>query len=280
MNIKELYNFGRQTLSDPYFKNPGLEASLLLHAATGVDKLTYYKDQDRLVSADEIDKYNDLLRRRLSNEPIAYILGKKEFYSREFTVDTNVLIPRPETEILVEQTINIAKEFNHPYILDIGTGSGCIAITIMAEIAACTCVASDISQNTLLKAKKNSVLNNTNPYFIKGSLLGSIKGETFDIIVSNPPYVKEQEFSKLENGVKNYEPKRALIAKDNGLALISEIINESKRVLKNGGWCLLEIGYDQSDRVVEMFELNGYKETQVFKDLSGIDRVVKAKWKN
>ncbi|NIV42406.1 MAG: peptide chain release factor N(5)-glutamine methyltransferase [Candidatus Dadabacteria bacterium] len=280
MNIKELYNFGRKTLSDPYFKNPGLEASLLLHAATGVDKLAYYKDQDRFVSSSEIDKYKELLQRRLSNEPIAYILGKKEFYSREFIVDTDVIIPRPETEVLVEQAIKLAKEISHPYILDIGTGSGCIGVTIKAEVPNCVCIATDISAEALHKAKHNSKLNKANPLFIKGSLLECISNEKFDIVVSNPPYVKEEDFINLDKGVKNYEPIKALVADSDGFSVINRIIVGSKRVLKNNGWCILEVGYDQAEHVIEIFELNGYKQIEQFKDLSGIVRVVKAKWTN
>nr|NIP38066.1 peptide chain release factor N(5)-glutamine methyltransferase [Candidatus Dadabacteria bacterium]NIS07816.1 peptide chain release factor N(5)-glutamine methyltransferase [Candidatus Dadabacteria bacterium]NIV43036.1 HemK family protein methyltransferase [Candidatus Dadabacteria bacterium]NIY21434.1 HemK family protein methyltransferase [Candidatus Dadabacteria bacterium] len=169
MNIKELYDFGRQALSDPYFKNPGLEAFLLLHEATGIDKLAFYKDQDRLVSENEFYKYKELIDRRLSNEPVAYILGKKEFYSREFAVDNNVLIPRPETEILVEQALLILKDLDNPTILDVGTGSGCISVTIKAEMPKCICIATDISEDALTKAKQNSEINNSYPAYIRSN---------------------------------------------------------------------------------------------------------------
>ena len=278
MNIKELYEFGRQALSDPYFKNPALEASVLLHKATGIDKVAFYRDKDRIVTNEQVNEYKELLERRLSNEPIAYILGKKEFYSREFKVDKNVLIPRPETELLVEQAIKLLDGIRNPFILDIGTGSGCIAVSIIAEVAGCICIATDISQRALNKAQQNAALFGTRPHFVRGSLLEFIGDDKFDIVVSNPPYVKEQDFSNLDSGVKNYEPKTALVSQDDGLALISRIITESRRVLKSGGWCILEIGYGQAESVIEKFELNGYKETRVFKDLSGIDRVVRAKW--
>lgn len=279
MNIKELYDFGRDALLNQKFENPGLEASVLLLEATGIDKLNFYKNHDRLVIDSEIDKYKELIERRLTSEPVAYILGKKEFYSREFSVDGNVLIPRPETELLVDKAIIILKGFDYPSILDVGTGSGCIAVTLKDEIPDSVCVATDISYGALQKAKQNSKNNDCYPFFIKGNLLEFIKDSKFDLIVSNPPYVREKLFHKLDKGVRNYEPKSALVAGDNGLGIISKIISESMRVLKNEGWCLLEIGFDQSDKVIEMFELNGYKEIEVFRDLSGIDRVIKAKWK-
>lgn len=279
MNIKELYDFGRDALLNQKFENPGLEASVLLLEATGIDKLNFYKNHDRLVIDSEIDKYKELIERRLTSEPVAYILGKKEFYSREFSVDGNVLIPRPETELLVDKAIIILKGFDNPSILDVGTGSGCIAVTLKDEIPDSVCVATDISYGALQKAKQNSKNNDCYPFFIKGNLLEFIKDNKFDLIVSNPPYVREKLFHKLDKGVRNYEPKSALVAGDNGLGIISKIISESMRVLKNEGWCLLEIGFDQSYKVIEMFELNGYKEIEVFRDLSGIDRVIKAKWK-
>lgn len=279
MNIKELYDFGRDALLNQKFENPGLEASVLLLEATGIDKLNFYKNHDRLVIDSEIDKYKELIERRLTSEPVAYILGKKEFYSREFSVDGNVLIPRPETELLVDKAIIILKGFDYPSILDVGTGSGCIAVTLKDEIPDSVCVATDISYGALQKAKQNSKNNDCYPFFIKGNLLEFIKDSKFDLIVSNPPYVREKLFHKLDKGVRNYEPKSALVAGDNGLGIISKIISESMRVLKNEGWCLLEIGFDQSVKVIEMFELNGYKEIEVFRDLSGIDRVIKAKWK-
>jgi release factor glutamine methyltransferase len=279
MNIKELYDFGRQALSNQQFENPGLEASLLLLEATGIDKLNFYKNHDRLVNGSEIDKYKELIDRRLSNEPVAYILGKREFYSRQFAVDENVLIPRPETELLVDKAVMILRGLDKPSILDVGTGSGCITVTLKAEIPDSQCVATDISCSALQKAKQNSKSNDCYPFFIRGNLLESIKDCKFDLIVSNPPYVREELFYKLDKGVRNYEPKSALVAGDGGLSIISQIITGSKRVLKNEGWCLLEIGFDQSGRVVEMFELNGYTEIEIFKDLSGIDRVIKAKWK-
>lgn len=279
MNIKELYDFGRDALLNQKFENPGLEASVLLLEATGTDNLNFYKNHDRLVNESEIDKYKELIERRLTSEPVAYILGKKEFYSREFSVDGNVLIPRPETELLVDKAIIILKGLDNPSILDVGTGSGCIAVTLKDEIHDSVCVATDISYGALQKAKQNSRNNDCYPFFIKGNLLEFIKDSKFDLIVSNPPYVREKLFHKLDKGVRNYEPKSALVAGDNGLGIISKIISESMRVLKNEGWCLLEIGFDQSDKVIEMFELNGYKEIEVFRDLSGIDRVIKAKWK-
>lgn len=278
MNIKELYEFGRQTLADPYFKNPALEASVLLFEATGIDKLAFYKDKEKPVTNEQVYKYKELLERRLLNEPIAYIVGRKEFYSREFTVDSNVLIPRPETELLVDKAIEAARGIDEPHILDIGTGSGCIAITLQAEITDSVCVGTDISEAALVIARHNAAKNKTYPLFIQGNLAESVGDRKFDIVVSNPPYVKEEDFSKLDRGVKEYEPKTALVSEQHGLAIINKIIGEYSRVLHHGGWCLLEIGYDQSARVIEMFELKGYKEIEIFKDLSGIDRVIKAKW--
>ncbi len=263
-------------------ENPALETSVLLSRTRIIKNVAeIYTTPDKEPDQDKVIEFYGLLERRIKNEPIAYIVGEKEFYSRSFSVDRNVLIPRPETELLVEETIKAAEGIRNLVILDIGTGSGCVAVTIACELGESAIYATDISREALAVARKNSRKHETDKriQFINGQLSDPFIKRAFDIVVSNPPYVTESEYLLLEPDVKDYEPRISLVAGGDGLCFIREIISGAPRILKKGGWCLLEIGAGQSPTVKELFEESGFEEISSVKDLAGIERVVKAQWK-
>lgn len=282
MQLKELYTLGKENLSRNAIETPALEAYLLLSELDVVNNMSeIYSKPDKEVGQDCINKFKHLMQRRVKREPIAYIMGVKEFYSKSYKVNSGVLIPRPETELLVDETLKLAQRVESPSILEIGTGSGCISVTIASYIDNANIVASDISQQALNVANENIAYHNKKDTIslLRSDLVNSFQSKSFDIIVSNPPYIPDNEFCKLETGVKNFEPKIALSGGENGLKYIKEIISDSKRVLKNEGWCVLEIGKGQASSVEKLFEESGFIDISTKKDLNNIERVIRAKWK-
>ena len=282
MQLKELYQSGKEYLDRNSIETPSLEASLLLSETAVIDNMSeIYAFPEKEIDQNTVSEFQGLINRRIKREPLAYITGEKEFYSRPFKVNPSVLIPRPETEILVEETLGLAKLVSTPLILDIGTGSGCIAITLACEYKNARVLAADISLEALSIAKENTTRHQVSHRIclVRGDLLSSFKYNTFDIIVSNPPYISEVEFDQLEPDVKEFEPRSSLLGGEDGLYFIRKIISDSTTTLKDGGWCLLEIGLGQKESAKTLFEEYGYTEISSTNDLNGIERVIKAKWK-
>ncbi|MGB2691183.1 MAG: peptide chain release factor N(5)-glutamine methyltransferase [Thermodesulfobacteriota bacterium] len=282
MQLKELYSLGKDNLSQNAIETPGLESYLLLAESDIVNDLSeIYAHPEKEVGQDTFNKFQELLQRRVKREPIAYITGEKEFYSKVYQVNPSVLIPRPETELLVDETLELAKQIESPLILEVGTGSGCIAVTLASYCDHAKIVASDISQQALNVAKGNVIkhIQNEKITLKRADMLSSFKNDLFDIIISNPPYITEKEFDLLDTEVKDFEPKIALTGGKDGLRYIKEIISDSRRVLKDSGWCVLEIGYNQKKEVENIFADYGFTDISSTKDLNGIERVIKAKWK-
>ncbi|GJM16918.1 MAG: release factor glutamine methyltransferase [Thermodesulfobacteriota bacterium] len=282
MQLKELYSFGKENLSRHSIETPGLEAYLLLSESAVIDDLSeVYVNPDKEIDLQKFNRFQELLERRIKREPIAYILGGKEFYSKPYKVNPSVLIPRPETELLVDETLNLVQQRTSPLILEIGTGSGCISVTIASLCENVEIVASDISREALAVAKQNITKHNQKDRIslLRGDLLDSFEEQSFDIIVSNPPYITEAEFDGLESEVKDFEPQIALTAGQDGLYYIRKIISDSTKILKDGGWCILEIGHNQKESVQNIFRNCGFTKISSIKDLNGIERVIKAKWK-
>lgn len=232
-----------------------------------------------------------MIRTIESFTPLQYIIGKERFFGLDFLVDEDVLIPRPETEVLVETVLEIVKGTRHKAqgtrILDLGTGSGCIAVSFMSRLiltknaSNCRIVASDISDRALEVAKKNASLNGVSDgiSFIHSDLFKNIDGK-FDIIVSNPPYVARYEFGSMQKEVLR-EPRLAIDGGEDGLLFYRRIFDEAPRYLKQGGYCAVEIGYGQREAVRDIMERSGnFKVIDVRKDQYGIDRVITAKWIN
>lgn len=243
---------------------PLLESRILMEKATGLDRLGLIKKGVDELECDEEKRYFLLLGDRLTGRPIAYIIGHKEFMGLDFFVDENVLIPRPDTETLVQAALDSGKK----RILDIGTGSGAIAVSLarldpLAEVSAV-----DISQNALAVAEKNAKENGVSVSFSRLDILNEEISGTFDMIVSNPPYISDFVIPTLDETVKNFEPRLALSGGEDGLIFYREITKKALRALEPGGLLMFEIGFDQGEAVSEIMA-GDYKNIKIIKDLAG-----------
>lgn len=235
-------------------------------------------DSDPL-APDAADAFCDLVERRLLGEPIQYILGEAEFYGLRFHVNRDVLIPRPETEHLVEKAIALAAKFGRPKIVDVGTGSGAIAVALAHALPSAEVTAIDISSAALVVAKDNATRNVVadRVRFLEGDLLDPVAGEQFDIVVSNPPYVPERDRDTLDKEVRNYEPVQALFAGDDGFDVYRRLIPAAFGALVPGGYLLPEIGYGQREGTQTLLEKKGFGGIEFIADLQGIPRVAVAR---
>jgi release factor glutamine methyltransferase len=236
-----------------------------------------------ILNEKQLAGYRDLIARRLQWEPVAYITGRKEFWTFSLEINKDVLIPRPDTEIIVEESLDICHKFYSAEIkiLDIGTGSGAIALALAKEISHTRIMATDISDAALALAQKNAcTLKIANKIdFRRGDLFEPVDG-AFDIIVCNPPYIPEDEYKELPAGVKDYEPRIALLAGKNGLEFYKKLICQAPGYLKKNGWLLLEIGAKQEKAVRGLMEESGfYNSLAMPRDYAGLPRVVKARRK-
>ncbi|WP_262693049.1 peptide chain release factor N(5)-glutamine methyltransferase [Kordiimonas aquimaris] len=226
--------------------------------------------------------FQHMIERRLTNEPVAYITGRQSFWTGEFIVDEHTLIPRPDTETLVEVGALALKGINDGQVLDIGTGSGCVLLSILSEAESSTGVGIDVSEGALAIAAQNADENNLNARtrFILGDMFEPFNGEKLqkaDLIVSNPPYIPTQDIDDLMDDVRDYEPLSALDGGADGYDFYRRIANESALYLKIGGILAVEVGFDQAQTVRALFEAVGFKDILINQDLNGIDRVVSGK---
>jgi len=231
---------------------------------------------DAEFGADYRKPYDELLQRRRVGEPIQYITGETEFYGLPFRVTPDVLIPRPETEHLVEQALALAARFEHPRIVDVGTGSGAIAVALARHLSQAQIAAVDISAAALEIARENAERNAVSDRirFLQGDLLGPVRDERFDIVVSNPPYVPVVDRESLSVEVREHEPALALFAGDDGFDIYRRLIPDGFAVLEPRGYMLLEIGYGQSAAVAALLTQAGFVGIEFVPDLQGIPRVV------
>jgi release factor glutamine methyltransferase len=232
------------------------------------------------LSAEGAVRYYALVERRLAGEPIQYITGETEFYGLPFRVNRNVLIPRPETEHLVEKVLALAADFKKPRIVDVGTGSGAIAVALAHKLPGSRISAIDISAPALAIARGNAERNGVADRirFLRGNLLEPVAGEQFEIVVSNPPYVAESDRASLAVEVRDYEPELALYAGD-GLGFFRRLIPDARAALVSGGFLALEIGYGQNAAVSALLAEAGFGEVEFTADLQGIPRVVSCRRK-
>lgn len=263
--------------------SPRLDAEVLLSHFIKTDRINLYAHPEKTLTEEELCQFNSLIARRRAGEPVAYIVGRKEFWSLPFFVSREVLIPRPETEILVEAILReySSGDCKHLVILEIGTGSGAISVALASELKNARIVATDSSRAALRIAIKNARGNRVEPQisFRWGSLFEPVS-EKFDIIVSNPPYISEDEFESLPQGVREFEPRSALVAGTEGTALHRDIITQGAFYLKERGRLFLEMGAGQKGRIVEMLEgLNLYDDIVFILDYSGVERVFTARRK-
>jgi release factor glutamine methyltransferase len=246
-----------------------IDARVLLRKALGVDGAYLIAHGNDAITAQLETKFRALAARRAAGEPVAYIIGEREFYHHTFKVTPAVLIPRPETELLVE----LAMERKPERVLDLGTGSGCIAISVALACPSARVTAIDQSQPALEVARENAArLNARNVEFRVGNWFDSVRSETYDVIVSNPPYVAAGD-AHLAQGDLRFEPASALASGTDGLADIRIIVAGARKHLASGGWLLFEHGYDQAARCRELLKQTGFGEVQSWRDLAGIERV-------
>jgi release factor glutamine methyltransferase len=279
MTLKEVYSIGKDKIKAGGIDNPALETSLLISKILGIDKIDIYTQAEREIDEESLREFGEIIQRRLGREPIGYILGETEFYSRKFTVGSEVLIPRPETERLVEEALNIIGNISSPLVVDVGTGSGCIAITIGGERSDSMIVASDISFDAILVAKENAKrLDVHNIIFVHSDFFNFAKERLFDVVVSNPPYISETEICELEPDIRDFEPIVALHGGKDGLDCMRRVAGGAMSVLKNGGWCIMEIGATQNNEAMGTLRAFGYRDISFSEDLSGIKRVIKGRW--
>lgn len=278
MNITDIiveYSKQLDIISD----TPRLDVEILLQKALGgVDRLYIHLNLSKELEIEQEEIFLRFIEERLKGRPIAYIVNNREFMGLDFYVKEGVLIPRPDTEILVEEIIELCKGKDDLDILDIGTGSGAITVSLAKYIEKSRLTSLDISEIALEIAKKNAksngVIDKIN--FIKSDLFQQIVGTNlkFDIIVSNPPYIRKRDIDELHTQVKDYEPYNALEGGIDGLDFYRNITEQSKNYLKPGGILAYEVGHDQAEEVVKIMQNNGYNKIYIKKDLQGIDRVV------
>jgi release factor glutamine methyltransferase len=259
-----------------------LNAERLLAHVLKFKRIELYLNFDRPLKEPELETFRALVRRRLKNEPLQYIIGETEFLSLPFQVDSRVLIPRPETEILVQTVIEKCQKIydnqNKIKILDIGTGSGNIAISLAKNLPNAVLFAIDISAEALKLAQSNAKLNQVETLiqFIHGDITNFHFSESFEVIVSNPPYVTQNKYASLPLEIRNFEPKMALEAGVDGLACYRKIINQLPLVLNPAGFLALEVGDKQAQSVRTLLNQNHYSRIETLLDLNQIERVVVA----
>lgn len=262
-------------LREKEFENGRLEAELLLAAVLGVKRLDLYLHPERPVTPPELESYRRLIRRRLQHEPLQYITGEVAFRKLSLAVDARALIPRPETEVLVGEVLGWALSREHPSALDVGTGTGAIALSLAHEGAFGAIVATDVSADALDLARSNAVRAGVEERveFRLGALYEPVAGMRFDVVVSNPPYIAEAEAASLDPEVRDHEPHAALFAGD-GMAVIAPLVRGAGSVLAPGGLLALEVGLGQAEAVTGAMRRAGLEDVRIVADLTGRPRVV------
>lgn len=272
----DILNWGETYFRDKNFDNPRTEIELLLQHLIGCKKIDLYLQFEKIVKPKELITLRSWVKRRINREPIQYITRSSEFYGRKFIVDQNVLIPRPETEILIDVSVEILSKKNSPTIIDIGTGSGCIGITLALEIPSSNIIAIDISDSALSIAKKNADMYSIrNIEFLRLDILNQDIIHIADMLISNPPYISKEEIPDLMEDVKDFEPMIALTDKSDGLDFYRKFSDIMPHVIKKNGTAILEVGRgSHPDRVKEIFSKSGYNNIDIVKDLNKDKRVL------
>ncbi len=257
--------------------SPRLTAEILLAHVLKQERMYLYVHFDQPLEQTEREEFKSLIRQRVQGVPTQYLTGRQEFWSLEFQVAPGVLIPRPETEHLVEAAVRMAAQFSAPKIVDIGTGSGIIAICLQHELPQATVSACDISADALAIACRNAealLQNGGQIAFRHGDLFAPFAGQTFDLIVSNPPYISQKDSPSLAREVRDHEPEDALLAGEEGLDVYRRLAAEAASYLAPEGFLLMEIGYGQRKAVAELFKHHHFLIREIIKDYAGIERVL------
>ena len=275
MNCSEILNNGKNFLKKNNIQNPILDSELLLSKVLNKTREDILLNSNRILKKHEIKRFNSYLLRRQINEPIAYILGFKYFWKYKFMTNNSVLIPRPDTELIIEECLKYLPNDKSKKILDVGTGSGCIVVTLLKERSKCKATAVDISRKAINVAKTNAKLHQLeNKINFINIDIDKYKSNNYDLIVSNPPYINSVELKRLDNDIKFHEPKLALSGGSDGFRDLRKVIVKSKKLLKINGKLVLEIGHKQKNQCTKILYENGFYINKIAKDLSGKDRCI------
>lgn len=279
-NIRQLILEASKMMDEAKIPESRLEAEIFMMKALNFSRTKLFTEPEFEPDKKTVEFFFEMVKRRMKNEPSQYITGSCEFMGLDFDVNENVLIPRCDTEVLVETAIDYAKKYKLKKFAEIGTGSGCIAISL-AYYGKINMVSADISKKTLETAVKNAnkIGVSQTTEFILSDVFENFKDAKFDAVISNPPYIKREEINELMPEVREHEPISALDGGYDGLDFYKKISFGAKKYLRDGGWIFFEIGYDQSDDVHEILNEFGYTDIKTIKDLSGLDRVVVGRYK-
>ncbi len=274
MKYRELLKEGMEELKKAGITDAQIDAEYLLEYVSGMNRASYLMCMMEQAPEDVIERYREFIKMRAAHEPLQYITGEQEFMGLSFAVSPEVLIPRQDTESLVEETLSVLKDGD--LILDMCTGSGCILISLLHEKKTCQGMGVDVAATSIALARENAVHNQVEAEWLVSDLFTEVKGE-FDVIVSNPPYIATRDLEELMPEVICHEPKRALDGHEDGLYFYRKIIEQAPLYLKPGGRLLFEIGYDQGESVPDLLAQAGFCDIAVIKDYAGNDRVVRAR---
>ena len=274
MIYQEAMAWGSHVLGQAGVAEAKLDAWLLLETVCRINRTFYYSHMKETMTLEQQSEYEIAIRKRAERIPLQYITGEQEFMGLNFKVNSNVLVPRQDTETLVEEALKICQPGME--ILDLGTGSGCIVISLMKNAHGMTATGSDISKQALLVAKENARLHEVEIEWVRSNLYENISGR-FDLIVSNPPYIPQEDILGLMPEVRDFEPVGALDGGVDGLDFYRQIIAQGKDYLNKDGYLYLEIGYDQGPAVTNMMCAAGYRDVAVVRDLAHQERVVKGR---
>ncbi|MDA9722866.1 peptide chain release factor N(5)-glutamine methyltransferase [Candidatus Pelagibacter sp.] len=275
MNYNEILKNGESILKKCNIKKPFLDTELILSKAINKKREEILLNINTKLKNKEILKFKNYLFRRQQKEPIAYILGFKHFWKYKFLTNKSVLIPRPDTELIIEEALKYLPNYKSKKILDIGTGSGCIIISLIKERSKCKATAIDISIKAINVAKTNAKLHQLeNKINFINIDIDKYKSNNYDLIISNPPYINSIELNRLDDDIKSHEPKIALSGGSDGFKCIRKVIIKSKKLLKVNGKLILEIGHKQKNLSKKILGENGFYINRISKDLAGRDRCI------
>ncbi len=275
--LAEVLRLSTGYLQDHGSATPRLDAELLIGHALGLERIALYTGFDRPLTEPELAACRALLERRGRREPVAYIIGRCGFHDLDLAVDARVLVPRPETEVLVERCLALLGE-GAPGVLDVGTGSGAIALAIKAARPDAHVTATDVSADALAVAGANAAALGLEVELLESDLLAGVAGRRFDLIASNPPYIAEADMETLEPEVARFEPRLATVAGASGTEVLDRLIATAPDALVEGGWLAVECGAGQASRVQEAMAAAGGRDVFAERDLAGIERVVGGRW--
>ena len=275
MNIEIAIKSACKELKKNKINSALLDSELLLSKVIKKDRKFILLNLDRKLNQSDQDSYKNLILKRSKGKPLAYLTGKKSFWKYNFKVNENVLIPRPDTELIIEQVLNIYKNKNNLNFLEVGVGSGCIALSILKEKKSFKATGIDLSQDCIKICRYNAnKLGVGDRIKLVKSDVDNLIFRKYDFIISNPPYIKKLDLSKLSKEVKNYEPKLALDGGLEGLSVIRKVIKKSSELIKKNGKLILEISYDQRDPVKKMLKVSNFYMNKILKDLAKNDRCI------